>query len=509
MKTIIIDGNNLTLEDFIEVVRFKAKVSLSDVAKEKVVKCRAYMEQLISEDKVIYGVNTGFGKLSQVKISLSDTSKLQENLLKSHACGVGEYLDEESTRGVMLLRINALAKGYSGIRLSTLERLIFYLNEGILPLIPEKGSLGASGDLAPLAHMALTLIGIGKVRYKGEILDINDVLSKCGIKPLDGLLEKEGLALINGTQVMTSIGAIATYDAFNLVKLADIAGSMTMEALYGIIDAMDGRVSQVRGHAGQIQAAENIRLLTENSEFITHQGDKRTQDAYVLRCLPVVHGAVKDALKHIKEKVEIEMNAATDNPLIFPDYNVISGGNFHGEPMAIVFDYLKIALSELANISERRIERLVNPQLNEGLPAFLIKNGGLNSGFMILQYVAASLVSENKMLSHPASVDSIPSSANQEDHVSMGTISARYAREISKNVQTVLALELLCCAQAIDLREKKRLGKGTKVAYEIIRKHIPFIEEDYLLKPLIDIMIELVQSNIILQEVENVVGKLR
>lgn len=509
MKTIVIDGNSLSLEDFIEVVRFKAKVIISDEAKDRITKCRTYLEELINRDNIIYGVNTGFGKLSQIKINLSDMTKLQENLLKSHACGVGNYLDEETTRGIMLLRINALSKGYSGIRLEVIERLVFYLNEDILPLIPEKGSLGASGDLAPLAHMALTLIGIGAVRYRDEILDINEVLKKYGMRPFDRLLEKEGLSLINGTQVMTAIGALATYDALNLVNLADISGSLTMEALYGIIEAMDENVHLVRGHAGQSQSAQNIRILVEGSEYITRQGDKRTQDAYVLRCLPVVHGAVKDALKHIKEKVEIEMNAATDNPLIFPDYNVISGGNFHGEPMALVFDYLKIALSELANISERRIERLVNPQLNEGLPAFLIKSSGLNSGFMIVQYVAASLVSENKMLSHPASVDSIPSSANQEDHVSMGTISARYAREICSNVQMVLALELLCSCQAIDLREKRKLGKGTQVAYDLVRKYIPFIEEDCLLKPLIDNMIELVKSNIILKEVENVVGKLK
>lgn len=284
MKTIVIDGNSLSLEDFIEVVRFKAKVIISDEAKDRITKCRTYLEELINRDNIIYGVNTGFGKLSQIKINLSDMTKLQENLLKSHACGVGNYLDEETTRGIMLLRINALSKGYSGIRLEVIERLVFYLNEDILPLIPEKGSLGASGDLAPLAHMALTLIGIGAVRYRDEILDINEVLKKYGMRPFDRLLEKEGLSLINGTQVMTAIGALATYDALNLVKLADISGSLTMEALYGIIEAMDENVHLVRGHAGQSQSAQNIRILVEGSEYITRQGDKRTQDAYVLRC---------------------------------------------------------------------------------------------------------------------------------------------------------------------------------------------------------------------------------
>ncbi len=506
--TVIIDGNHLTLDDFIEVVRYRKKVYLSDEAKSKIKKSRTIIDEIVNKEKIVYGVNTGFGKLANVVISKDKVSELQENLLKSHACGVGEYFNKEITRGIMLLRINALAKGYSGIRLETLERLLFYLNEDILPLIPEKGSLGASGDLAPLAHMALSLIGYGKVLYKGKILEVKDVLKKYQLKPFDKLLAKEGLSLINGTQVMTSVGAITLYGAIQLSKLADIASCLTMEALYGIKDAMDEKIHTVRGHSGQIETAKNIMRITENSEYLTSQGEIRTQDAYSLRCIPQVHGATKDALKYIKEKVEIEMNAATDNPLIFDEDTVTSGGNFHGQPMAISFDFLKIAISELANISERRIERLVNPHLNEGLPAFLAKKSGVNSGFMITQYTAASLVSENKVLSHPASVDSIPSSASQEDHVSMGTIAARGANDILKNTQYVLAIEFLAASQAIDIREKKALGKGTRRAHEIIRNVVSYIEEDTIMSPKIDKIRQIMMDGKLLNEVESMIGLL-
>ncbi|HEY8364325.1 MAG TPA: histidine ammonia-lyase [Haloplasmataceae bacterium] len=497
---VILDGNSLTLNEFIQVVRFNAKVALSEESIERIKKSEKIISGIVENETVIYGVNTGFGKLANVLINKDEVGILQENLLKSHACGVGEYFDNEVTRGIMLLRINALAKGFSGIRYQTLERLIFYLNENILPLIPEKGSLGASGDLAPLAHMALSLIGIGNVRFQGKIVDVTDVLNHYGLKPLK-LFAKEGLSLINGTQVMTSVGAITTYDAIQLAKLADIAGSLTMEALYGIKDAMDERIHEVRGHKGQINTAKNILSLTKDSTYITRQGEKRVQDAYALRCIPQVHGACKDAIEYVFSKIEIEMNAATDNPLVFSD-SVISGGNFHGEPMAIAFDFLKVALSELANISERRTERLVNPSLSEGLPAFLVKNSGLNSGFMIMQYTAAALVSENKVLAHPASVDSIPSSANQEDHVSMGTIASRQAREILHNAQNVIAIELLASTQALDLRERKCLGKGTKIAYNVIREHIPFIDQDIVMSPIIEKMRNLIINNKILEAVE-------
>ncbi len=506
--TVILDGNHLTLNDFIQVVRYGQKVDLSLEAKSRINESRCIIDKIVTLEKTVYGVNTGFGKLANVMINKEEVSELQENLLKSHACGVGDHFDQEVTRGIMLLRINALAKGYSGIRLETLERLKFYLNEDILPLIPEKGSLGASGDLAPLSHMALTLIGYGQVMYQGDILDIKEVLKKYGIEPIKHLMAKEGLSLINGTQVMTSVGAITTYDAIALSKLADVAGSMSMEALCGIKDAMDMRIHSIRGQVGQIHSAENIMRITDSSCYLTSQGEIRVQDAYSIRCMPQVHGATKDALAYIKDKVEIEMNAATDNPLIFDEDTVISGGNFHGQPMAISFDFLKIAIAELANISERRIERLVNPSLSEGLPAFLIQKSGLNSGYMIMQYSAASLVSENKVLAHPASVDSIPSSANQEDHVSMGTIAARGARDILFNVRNVLAIEFLASCQALDLRDKKQMGKGTAVCYSEIRKYIPFISEDTIMHPLIKQMEKLIKEGTILQKIEEEIGSL-
>lgn len=506
--TIILDGSSLNLNDFMKVVRFKEKVKLSNEAKRKVTKGREIVDEIVEQEKVVYGINTGFGKLVNVVINKDEVCKLQENLIKSHACGVGKLFNEEITRGIMLLRINTLAKGYSGVRLETIDKLIEYLNNNIIPAIPEQGSLGASGDLAPLSHMALPLIGLGEVIYNGKKMNTVEALKNVGIKHLDSLHAKEGLCLINGTQAMTSVGAITTYDAIQLSKLADISSSLTFEALNGVIEAMDKRVHVIRGHNGQVKAAENIKAITKESEYITHQGDLKVQDAYSLRCIPQVHGASKDAINYVKEKVEIEMNAANDNPLVFDD-SIISAGNFHGQPLALSFDFLKIAISELANIAERRIERLVNPQLSEGLPPFLALSNGTNSGFMIIQYSAASLVSENKVLAHPASVDSITSSANQEDHVSMGTIAARGARDILNNSRKVIAIEMLCAAQAIDLRDNKKLGLGTNIAYNYIRKHIDFVNEDVIMYPIINKMEELLINGELVQEVEKNIGKMK
>ncbi len=507
MEKIFIDGNSLTLEEFINVVRNGYKVELTKKATEEVEKSRKLVDKYVEEEKVVYGITTGFGKFSDVSISKEETKKLQRNLIISHACGVGDPLDEEIVRGVMLLRANALAKGYSGIRLSTLNTLIDMLNKGVHPIIPEKGSLGASGDLAPLAHMVLVMLGEGEAYYKGERLSGKEAMDKAGISIVE-LTSKEGLALINGTQVMTSIGALATYDGIKLSKMADITAALTVEALNGITDAYDQRINQVRAHQGQMDTSKNLLNLLDNSQMTTRQGELRVQDAYTLRCIPQIHGASKDALKYVEEKVNIEINSVTDNPIIFKESgDVISGGNFHGEPMALSFDFLGIALSEMANVSERRLERLVNPALSE-LPAFLAINGGLNSGFMIVQYSAASLVSENKVLAHPASVDSIPSSANQEDHVSMGTIAARKAREILKNTRKVIAMELLAACQGIDLRGKKKLGKGTEIAYNIVRDHLSTIEEDTIMYKEINVCEELIKSNEILDEVENKIGKL-
>ncbi|HZK09608.1 MAG TPA: histidine ammonia-lyase [Clostridia bacterium] len=508
MNYLEIDGDHLDLESFIDVTRRGKKVRLSGQAEKKVQKARDFVDDLIKENKVVYGLTTGFGKFSDVLIPENETKALQRNLIVSHACGLGNPLEEDLVRGVMLLRINALAKGNSGIRLSTLQTLLAMLNKGVHPIIPEKGSLGASGDLAPLAHMVLTMMGEGQAVYKGEQIKAKEAMARAGI-PLIELLSKEGLALINGTQVMTSIGAHTLYDAINLSKTADIAAGLSSEALGAITDAFDPKVHSIRAHPGQIDTAKNILRILEGSKMTTKQGELRVQDAYSIRCIPQVHGASKDTLNYVKEKVEIEMNAATDNPLIFVDEKeVISGGNFHGQPMALPFDFLALGLAELANISERRLERLVNPALSEGLPAFLTEEGGLNSGFMIVQYAAAALVSENKILSHPASVDSIPSSANQEDHVSMGTIGARKAREIMENVRKVLAMEILAACQAIDLRGKKDLGKGSAVAYKLLRQKISKVEEDRIMHVDIQGCEELLKENKIVEALEQAIGRL-
>lgn len=499
-------GGHLDLEKFIRVARNKEEASLSAAAEARISKARGAIEKIIDENRKVYGLNTGFGKFSEVVISNSDLSELQLNLLRSHACGVGKHLSEEEVRGMILLRVNALAKGHSGIRPETVRQLLTYLNKNILPAIPEQGSLGASGDLAPLAHMALTLLGEGEAYYEGRLMPAREALRFAGVEPLSHLEAKEGLSLINGTQAMAAIGGVALYGALRLLKIADIAGALSLEALRGIRDAFAPEIHLARGQRGQIASAENIRKLTENSELLTSQGEIRIQDAYSLRCLAQVHGASRDALDYVREKLEIEMNAATDNPLLFGD-RVISGGNFHGEILAQAFDFMKIAIAELANISERRIERLVNPQLNAGLPPFLVANPGLNSGFMIVQYSAASLVSENKVLAHPASVDSIPSSGNQEDHVSMGTVAARQAREILKNARKVLAMEVFTACQALSFR-KKRLGRGTEAAYRHFRNQIPFLENDVIMYPYLEKAEKIIDDPEFLASVEKQTGSL-
>ncbi|WP_448820767.1 histidine ammonia-lyase [Cetobacterium sp.] len=507
---LLIGNKKLTLEDLINVTRNGYEVKISEEAKEKVSIARKLVDDYVEEGKISYGITTGFGKFSDSIISKEETATLQRNLIISHACGVGNPLPVDQVRGIMLLRVNNLVQGHSGIRQKVLDLLVEMINKGVTPYIPEKGSLGASGDLAPLSHMVLVMLGLGKAYYKGELYEGEEALKKARIKPIKTLSSKEGLALINGTQVMTSIGAHTVYDAINLMKHLDIAASLSMEALNGIICAFDPRIQEVRGHLGQINTAKNINKILKNSTSITKQGELRVQDPYSLRCTSQVHGASKDTLNYVKEKVEIEMNAVTDNPIIFPMANeVLSGGNFHGQPMALPFDFLGIALAEMANISERRLERLVNPSLNNGLPAFLVENGGLNSGFMIVQYSAASLVSENKVLAHPASVDSIPSSANQEDHVSMGTIAARKANEILGNVRKVVAMEILTACQGIDLRDIKRLGKGTNEAHTLVREIVDFYDKDRVMYIDIEKVEELIKTNRVVEKVEENVGKLK
>jgi len=511
MNSVFIDGNSLTLHDLVKVARQNYHVDLTDDAVKAVRKSRNYVDRLVEEEKVVYGITTGFGKFSDVSIAKDDTEALQKNLIVSHACGVGNHFSEETTRAAMLLRANALAKGFSGVRLETIRALIEMLNRGVHPAIPEKGSLGASGDLAPLSHMVLPLIGLGEAYYKGELLAGGEAMKRAGITPVI-LTSKEGIGLINGTQVMTGVGALAAYDALNFAKLADIAAALTAEALNGIKDAYMPDLHVIRPHQGQMDAAANMLQILTDSQRITKEGDLRVQDAYSLRCIPQIHGASKDAFHYVSGKVAIEMNSVTDNPIILADKDrSVSGGNFHGQPMALAFDFLGIALAELANVSERRIERLVNPQLS-GLPPFLTEQGGLHSGFMIAQYSAAALVSENKVLAHPASVDSIPSSANQEDHVSMGTIAARKAREIYFNASRVLAIELISAAQAIDLNTKykgKKLGKGTQAAYDEIRKTIPKVDGDRELYLDFNKAATLVDSNVIVDAVEKAAGALR
>ena len=478
MEKIVLNGKDLTLDEVIKVAREHAEVEIADEQIEAVKNSRAIVDKIVEEERVVYGVTTGFGSLSEVSISKEQSEELQENLIRTHSSGYGNPLKEDEVRAVMLIRINSLVKGVSGIRLETINTILEMLNKNVIPHIPEKGSLGASGDLAPLAHMVLPMLGLGKAYYEGELLSGKEAMDKAGIEIIK-LQAKEGLALINGTTVLTAIGALATHDAIELLKLSDIAGALSLEAHRGIIDAFSENLHTIRPHAGSLATAKNIRTLTEGSTYLTHTADIRVQDAYTLRCIPQIHGASKDSIAFVKEKVEIEINAATDNPIIISEDEVISGGNFHGELMAQPFDFLGIGAAEIGNVSERRIERLINKQLSV-FPSFLVKNPGVNSGFMITQYAAAAIASENKILAHPASVDSIPSCENQEDFVSMGTIAARTARDIVENSRRIVATEIMAAVQAIDFRKEEgfKLGKATQVAYDKVRETVAFIEND-------------------------------
>lgn len=473
-----LNGQNLSIKQLASILYGNEKVEIAQDAIAHVEKSRQAVERIVQQDKTVYGINTGFGKFSDVKIAEHEVSKLQLNLIRSHACGFGEPFPEKVSKTMMVLRLNALLKGLSGIRLEVLERLLWMINEEVNPVIPQQGSLGASGDLAPLSHLVLAIIGEGEVWVEGVCKPSNEVFEAHHLAPIE-LQAKEGLALINGTQAMTAQGVVNYIEAEKLAYASEWIAAMTMESLYGIIDAFHPAVHEARNMQEQIDVAARMRDWLEGSELITHQGEKRVQDPYSLRCIPQIHGASWQVLNYVKEKLELEMNAATDNPLIFEDGDlVISGGNFHGQPIAFAMDFLKIGVAELANVSERRIERLVNPQLNEGLPAFLSANPGLESGAMILQYSAASLVSENKTLAHPASVDSIPSSANQEDHVSMGTTGSRHARMIIANVRNVLAIEAFCAAQAVEYRGVDKMSPKLRQKWDELRKIAPSMTED-------------------------------
>jgi len=507
-KTISLNGEQFQLEELAEVARNGAGIAIAEASKAKIGKSRALVDKWVKEGVRIYGVTTGFGALSDVTISLENTRRLQKKILFSHAAGMGREMEADVVRAMMALRVNDFCRGNSGLRLQTIQMLADMLNSGIVPVVPEKGSVGASGDLVPMAHLALVMIGEGEAFVDGIRMSGAKALASRNLDPLE-LAAGEGLALINGTQFMIALGCLALHDALNLCKHADIAASMSLETLMGTRTAFDPRIHQVRPHQGQIMAAQNMLKITENSEIISsHEDCCRVQDAYTLRCSPQVHGASWDAFAYVDKVIRVEMNASTENPLIFPESEeFLSGGNFHGQPLALACDFLGIAIAELANISERRIERLVNPYLS-GLPAFLVEDGGLNSGYMIAQYAAAALVSENKVLAHPASVDSIPTSANKEDHVSMGAIAARKCRDIVENAEDVIAIELLCGAQAIDLFTNIKAGNGTLAAYNTIRQQVNYMKEDRLLSTDIATVKQMLKNGAVVRAVEAAVGKL-
>ena len=497
LKALHINGNDLTLADVREVVYEDRPVLLQPEARAAVDRARAIVEDLVEREGVAYAVNTGVGKLSDVRIPPADIRKLQINLLRSHAVGVGEPLGQDVTRAMMLLRANSLAKGFSGVRDAIIDTLCAMLNRGVHPRIPSQGSVGASGDLAPLAHLALVLIGEGEAFYQGKPLSGAEAMRMADIAPL-ALEAKESISLINGTQAMLAVGLLAILQAETLADTADVIGSLTVDALRGTDVAFDERIQAARPHAGQFVVAHNLRRMIEGSQIReSHRECGKVQDAYSLRCIPQVHGAVRDTIVHCRQVFEVEMNSAVDNPLVFPapkkvgaprpqigdapQGEILSGGNFHGEPVAFALDFLGIALSALAGISERRLERLVNPSLNEDLPPFLAPGAGLNSGFMMPQVTAAALVSENKVLAHPASVDSITTSGNKEDFVSMGMTAANKLHRIVANTRNVLAIEALAVAQAIDFLAPLKPGKRGQAAHAAIRSVSPQITEDRIL----------------------------
>lgn len=529
ISEITVNGEGLTFEQVLAVAYGRPgepRVVLDARAKERVNRAAAAVDELLERGEIAYGITTGFGAFKDKIIGREQVEELQRNIVLSHAVGVGDAFDVPTVRAIMLIRANTLARGFSGIRLETLELILECLNRGVHPVIPEKGSLGASGDLAPLAHFASVLIGEGRAEFGGEVMSGAEALSKAGLSPVV-LKAKEGLALTNGTTVMTAVGLLETARAIRLADLADIAGCLSLEALNGTVSAFDERIHALRPHPRQIDTARNLRKHLKGSEFVRGFDPANVQDAYTLRCIPQVHGACRDAVAYAEWLLKIELNSVTDNPLIFvrdaenegrgdaesadqlavsprrrvgASIEVISGGNFHGEPLALAFDYLTIALAELGNISERRIMRLTDESSNAHvLPAFLTEHGGLNSGFMIVQYTAAALCTENKVLAHPASVDTIPSSANVEDHVSMGATAALKLRQVAENLANILSIELFCAAQGVDLRkarigEEKRLGAGTQEIYEGIRRRVPFIGRDEYMKGHMDEVLAVVRE---------------
>lgn len=501
MDTIIITGEHLTMEDVASVAA-GARTALAPYAAEAMARSWEGVQTLLANGEIAYGITTGFGAFKGRIIPLHEVAALQRNLVLSHAAGVGPELDEATVRGTIAVRANTLAMGYSGIRPQVVAALLALLNADVIPVIPAYGSLGASGDLAPLAHLACVLIGEGEAYYKGKRLPGAEALRQAGLVPVV-LGAKEGLALLNGTAVTTTIGTLVTLRAENLVRAANIAGALSLEAMRGTLIAFDPRIHLVRPHPRQVDAAAYVRRLLCDSTFVRPHDPRDIQDAYSLRCIPQVHGAVRDTVAYARWALEIELNAVTDNPLIFFEEDgrptVLSGGNFHAEPVGLALDYAKLGLVDLGNISERRTARLVDETLSNGLPPFLTRHGGLESGFMIAQYTAAALASQNKVLAHPSTADTIPTSANTEDHVSMAMNAAHNARAVVENVEIIVAIELLAAAQGVDFRREQlgasaRLGKGTAVAYAAIRERVPFLEHDAPLSPMIEAVRDLVAS---------------
>ncbi len=509
MKIFVLNGKKLNVLNSISIVNDNLALAISNSAKNKIIQSRKLVDKWIADEEIVYGINTGFGEFKDIVISKEQTEILQRNLILSHSSGVGDTIPDIVVRLMILFRINSLIQGHSGVRLELINFLVSFFNAGLIPQIPQQGSVGCSGDLAPLAHLASTFLGEGKIKFKGKVIKSKDALKSAGLKPFV-LSSKEGLALINGTQMMSSFLCVSLYDAIQLSKLADIAGAVTVEATKSTNAAYDDRIQKIRPHKGQIDTAVNLRALLKYSEVLkSHQDCGKVQDAYSIRCIPQVHGAVKDTLNYCLNVLNIEINSVTDNPLIFTkDAEHLEGGNFHGEPIALASDFLKIAIAELGSISERRTARLVDGSLS-GLPRFLIKDGGLNSGFMIAQYTAASLVSENKVLSHPASVDSIPTSANQEDHNSMGSIASRKCYEVINNVKNIIAIEILCGVQALEFLKPLKSSRGVEKVKELIRKKVKYLTKDVLMSELIENTKEILYYSNFINDVEKVTGKLR
>jgi len=501
MAKLVLNGCSLTLKELVQAARNSdTEVSLDSDAIPGIQRAARAVANFVSEGRVAYGITTGFGAFKDQLISPQDVEKLQENIILSHAVGTGPELPAEVVRAMMIIRANTLAKGHSGIRLDTLQLMLTLLNKNILPIIPSKGSLGASGDLAPLAHMALPLIGQGTVRFHNEIRPASEVLQENHLTPIK-LGAKEGLALTNGTTLMTALGALQVYDAEVIVDSANCAAALSLEAQNGTLRAYSPQIHASRPQPMQPETAANLRDLLADSEFTRPDNSTNVQDAYTLRCVPQVHGAVHHAIDYVRQVIEVELNSVTDNPLLFFDENddvtILSGGNFHGEPLALALDFLSIAMTDLGNMSERRIAKLIDNH-PEHYPSFLAAQGGLNSGFMLLQYTAAALCSENKTLAHPDSVDTIPSSGNVEDHVSMGANAALHCQQIVENVRTVIAIELMSAAQAVEFRLREnpaaKLGQGTSKAYQAIREVVPFFEKDAWFKPGMDAVADLISQ---------------